>query len=978
MQVFHQMSTLNIPCHPHLLTELLTIMCTTGMYDKALEIFDTSIAAGMEPTVHNFSPLLKNCGSAVKARAILQRMEHAGLVPNVISYTAAIKSCEPTGDLNSALMIMDFMRGCGVIPNEVTYCCIISVASRGMQGIVAANMLREMSHYGFAPNQICYGSALTACARCGMWEEVQRLLQEMEELGLPLQESVLISVINVCRISIILQRDMAVGEFLMAPMAPIEVKGELDEDAAVTGQWNRALWLVNNWASKVENLSESVFTMAMDVCESARQDVEVIRLFRSIKTHGVKPSKSAHAYALRACCRSLNVDDAIDIVRSAELAGVCNLNMYNVTLTLSESLGRTDMSISILRKMQESYFIYSQSNKFGERNYKNFISKKVLSTSLDQLTRNFTKSFTEVKQGRLAPGPESLQFVQDITEVLVTSVTDKHFNLAPSTYPMANKLLLDGGYYAELRTLLNTSLYNPAVNSSRLYEFATRSLISFAKNPNPDLRVGVEWILSLMDDIKAAGYYGLCQSILMLALGRLESWHEGALDSPTRGHQSTSSAPSVSSPGKFALAEDLGYLDDLKLRQHKRDPQSIVAEARGNTTSTIRRVLIYELFMEGRDILGNKNLPIKAYEIAAAACRDGRLAELMLEVYRRSIDDGKVSKLIQFMAIDTCARSRDYYELALSTFEEVLDKDERIYNAAILACETGKDWEHALFLLESMQKKGLKLNTIVITTAIAACASSGRFDEALGLLKMMKTKGIRRNIYTYTAAISSCAPEGRWKEALAMFELMQEDDGALSSEISGENEYVAVDELEGAVDTENAGNDEEEEEDEGEEEDDEEEEDDPDVGIDIFATRKVPPNIRLYNTLIEALRSQELMVDNLYAQGVENGIIKPFAANMLDLHAHSLNMAKAAVRYALNAMLSPGQQQNVTKDLVIIVGRGKSLGMGIKTQLLHDFHPTIRSYISETNAGRLRVNAKDLQHWIQLNRIGDSEDSVAL
>ena len=117
--------------HHHRTVDLCVLR---GHYEEALAVFDTSIAYGMEPTVHNFSPLLKSCGSATKARELLQRMEHCGISPNVISYTAAIKSCEPSGNLESVLAIMELMRSCGVEPNEVTYCCVISVASKGMQG----------------------------------------------------------------------------------------------------------------------------------------------------------------------------------------------------------------------------------------------------------------------------------------------------------------------------------------------------------------------------------------------------------------------------------------------------------------------------------------------------------------------------------------------------------------------------------------------------------------------------------------------------------------------------------------------------------------------------------------------------------------------------------------------------------------------------------------------------------------------------
>ena len=152
-----------------------------------------AIKNDVEFTVHNFSPLLKHCGDANRARLLFQRMEHCGLVPNVISYTAAIKSCELSGDLQSVLSIMELMRACGVQPNEVTYCCVISVASRSMQGTLAVNMLREMTSFGLLPNELCYGSALTACARSNMWKEVDMLLREVVDSdSLALTESILI------------------------------------------------------------------------------------------------------------------------------------------------------------------------------------------------------------------------------------------------------------------------------------------------------------------------------------------------------------------------------------------------------------------------------------------------------------------------------------------------------------------------------------------------------------------------------------------------------------------------------------------------------------------------------------------------------------------------------------------------------------------------------------------------------------------
>jgi pentatricopeptide repeat protein len=173
-------------------------------------------------------------------------MELVGLEPNVITYTAAIQSCEVTGDCGGALDLLDMMRSSGIAPNEITFCCLINVASRGLAADLAINILREMRNLGFPPNVLCYGSALTACAKVGLWEELENLLDELVEAGLA-QESVLISVINACRSPHSTQLDKKpatdVDRILWshypADMAPAE------------DRWARAVWLVKRYGKRI-------------------------------------------------------------------------------------------------------------------------------------------------------------------------------------------------------------------------------------------------------------------------------------------------------------------------------------------------------------------------------------------------------------------------------------------------------------------------------------------------------------------------------------------------------------------------------------------------------------------------------------------------------------------------------------------------------------------------------------------------------
>ena len=178
-----------------------------------------------------------------------------------------------------------------------------------------------------------------------MWHEVEILLEEMENFGIPLQESVMISVLSVCR---------GLGTFVRTPLEsgpssniigsnvtaivsplnstsssssgsstsagpiytsiststststvfpssntnlnsnnvsssisssnsnlestlPIKVSvsdSMMSSSANVmrskvnTSQWKRTLWLIENYGLKATNVTESMYTMAMDVCES--------------------------------------------------------------------------------------------------------------------------------------------------------------------------------------------------------------------------------------------------------------------------------------------------------------------------------------------------------------------------------------------------------------------------------------------------------------------------------------------------------------------------------------------------------------------------------------------------------------------------------------------------------------------------------------------------------------------------------------
>jgi pentatricopeptide repeat protein len=1048
IKIFYKMKRLGLNINTHTITELLKCACAEGHYDEALAVFDTSISYGMEPTVHNFSPLLKSCGSVGKARELLQRMEHCGISPNVISYTAAIKSCEPSGNLESVLAIMELMRACGVQPNEVTYCCVISVASKGMQGTLAVNMLREMEINGLPPNQLCYGSALTACARSNMWKEVGVLLHEMEARGLPLQESVLISVINVCRISQLraIEEGTAAAAATGGDTPSVGATTISSETAADSYLWRHAVGLALKWGNKVQNATESVYTMAMDVCETAGKNKEIVNLFRIMLSRRVKASKSSYLFALRACARDQSIKEAVMVLNEAENMGMDAPFMYNSTLMLCESLGRFDVAVGIMRQMMHApdtssssgggagskvpsplatatatataSQLYHGANSMNKNNKtaaaaSSFVSfhtslkhskwrnsvlwtaRRIISKALTSLTRGFNSIFTEVHDGRLRPNAANARFVSDLTALLCDSIHERYgglrltpgnqprFNsgyLLPSCYPMANKLLLDSGDYSALRVLLNSTLYsqgsstggsgssyggnsisNSYVNSTRLYEFAIKSLIPFmtlgssgsskggsrgrSSDGGQSLRKSVEVVASLISDVREAGQTELACSLLLKGTSRLRLVPSQAASSASGNSNGNNKGgreehrtlrdrdflDAPASPVSPQIIRDLYHTD----HDHLSADEAIVK-------SRLRLVCFLALAVRKRS--GPGTLTPHVYHIAALAAKQTHSHSLMLEICRLAREDGLLDSTVQQYGLSCLAKSGEHWHYALELFEMLRTAsakarttfnttttatsssgggnvsvegglvDRYTFSYALTACEHGKQWRRALELLSEMSRDGVQPNAVLISQTIAVCSAAGEVDEAMKLFRAVQQQqdgghplypGVRPTTLTYCKVIQALQSHGRWREALEVYELgVQEGDSAACGDVVTQAAAVSV-----AAD------------------------DGSEKEVPFFQPRDGSGSmdaVWLHRALLECLATagQTLLVDEIYRRALleqESTPLRPFRRlqvdSTVDLHHHSVHMAQSAMRCCFSDMLS-----DYDSWLLYLRGRGSAAG----------------------------------------------------
>ena len=802
----------------------------------------------------------------------------------------------------------------------------------------------------------------------------------------------------------------------------------------------------------------------------------MIATYHMMISHNVQPSKSSFSFALRACSFLKDGEEAVKVIRAAQLAGAATPFMYNSTLVLLDNMRRNDMALKMLRDIlsigassdatspsNTTAFMFnseddsgyhtpsggsSQSNRM--RLPPGWLTRRIISNALQNLTENFSVYFTDIKNGRLSPSKELRPFVSDVAEVLKGTVHDRNLYLSTSAYPMANKILLDCEDFGTLQTLLNHTLYKPEVNTTRLYEFALKSLLK----DNPSQR-SIDVILLLVSDIVKASIPQYASHLIVDAMERLQT-------SKIKTQQPYDPTTSLST-----------------LNTKQAIPRGTIPKRGNDVNEELRANLLFQLFEKGKALIPG-GLPKKAYVILALACKKANLPLLMLNLYKVSQEDNVDDRMLKNAIVFTLARSNEHWDVAIEILEGMRKKnggisDLNMYYGAFSACDSGRDWEQAIYLLNRLQEDGHKLSTLSVTSVITVCSACGRADEALGLLRMMEEKGIVRTVWTYNAAIAACAKTGNWKGALSVFEKMRENsiefqDLSKDSEDMSASQYdsevkvrtdkspnsqVSSDNLElcegslvmiGERLDEDEDEDEEEEGEEEEEEEEEQEEEGWDERLnadfdDSFGTGNYRESVQnlegieeaslfngmrgvanqvTYNTLIEALGEggQHILVDELYKEAVENNIVNPlsgFDRGYIDLHGHSVHMAKAAMRYTFEYMLSSKLYSEIDytfsiekskeqkplvsaaslpnysalpvgdapmestddvkirsiptkrKELVVIVGKGDKLVSSIQKLLTDEFHPPVRSHVSKSNSGRLLLVDSDISKWLAIH-----------
>lgn len=232
-------------------------------------------------------------------------------------------------------------------------------------------------------------------------------------------------------------------------------------------------------------------------------------------------------------------------------------------------------------------------------------------------------------------------------------------------------------------------------------------------------------------------------------------------------------------------------------------------------------------------------------------------------------------------------------------------------------------WEAAVSLFRRMREDKIEPSMQTYSSVISACEAAGQWQRAIGILGSMNQDESKANLYCFNAALAACEKGDAWLEAVELYERMKA------------------------------------------------------LGL--------KPNFVTINSVLIALErgEQRELAETLYRQALKDKVFSPwkytFDSNqkdrirVMDLHQFSVAMAKIAVRTAMDSLLLKTTTHDVSKDLVIVLGKGKGSIDG-KTKLM----PSIRNLLKEeysldacietSNAGRIRILSNDLKGFVDTRR----------
>ncbi|CAL9083239.1 unnamed protein product [Musa acuminata var. zebrina] len=205
-------------------TSLINGLSKNGATSVAMRVMDEMVEQGCSPNLHTYSALIHGLcqeGKAQEAEKMFLEMEDRGLVPDEVTYTSMmdgwimvgrvddafslLKRMVTTGNKPNYWMYSVLMKGLwkeqqltakklAAVPNAVSTC---SIDEKATSVDIFSSLLMRLPEYGYELNINEYRTLVCGLCGEGRWSEADQVVKSMAVQGLPLDEEIYNSLLQV-------------------------------------------------------------------------------------------------------------------------------------------------------------------------------------------------------------------------------------------------------------------------------------------------------------------------------------------------------------------------------------------------------------------------------------------------------------------------------------------------------------------------------------------------------------------------------------------------------------------------------------------------------------------------------------------------------------------------------------------------------------------------------------------------------------
>lgn len=181
---------------------VIAALSKANMSERALEIFNRMMRAGIKANKYTYTSLIKSCSNSLDMQELLYEMKEKGISPDIVTYNSMIRTlCDRLQWYDAKEFVTD-MEKAGIKPNSMTYGFLMSGLFKAGKYSACLTLFEsacaDSSTAPLMENVYLYTNAVSAAAALKNHDKAFDLVGRMTSLGIQPNIKTLTALLNAC------------------------------------------------------------------------------------------------------------------------------------------------------------------------------------------------------------------------------------------------------------------------------------------------------------------------------------------------------------------------------------------------------------------------------------------------------------------------------------------------------------------------------------------------------------------------------------------------------------------------------------------------------------------------------------------------------------------------------------------------------------------------------------------------------------